>query len=129
MLPLLPAQQAQYCEKPGPHARACAWKSGWRRRKRAYCRFMPSASDASIAEQCAGVRYSSTSTAVACIMLRRLRARKHLRLGFHFGSHMTASTLDLGPGGCIDSLETDRPSAVAACMRLTGARTYEHLGA
>jgi hypothetical protein len=35
-------------------------KSGWRRRKRAYCRFMPSASEPSMAAQCAGVRYSST---------------------------------------------------------------------
>lgn len=83
MLPLVPEQQAQTLQQavPSAHARARAWKSGWRRRKRAYCRFMPSASDASIAEQCAGVRYSSTSTAVACIMLRRLRARMHLFQG------------------------------------------------
>lgn len=83
----MPAQQAPSPQQAvhGAQARAHAWKSGWRRRKRAYCRFMPSASDASIAEQCAGVRYSSTSTAVACIMLRRLHACEHPRFRVFLG--------------------------------------------
>jgi len=47
-------------------------KSGWRRRKRACCRFMPSASEPSMAAQCAGVRYSSTCARAA----HRCRARR-----------------------------------------------------
>lgn len=70
---LAPIMHRMRCGRKGR-----AWKSGWRRRKRAYCRFMPSVSEASIAEQCRGVRYSSTSTAVACIIPRRLPAtRRH----------------------------------------------------
>ncbi len=51
----------------------CAWKSGWRSINLANWELRAVTRDCSMSWQCRGVRYSSTSTAVACSMLRRLR--------------------------------------------------------
>ena len=66
------------------------WKSGWRSMNLENWAFMASTRLDSMSWQCRGVRYSSTSTAVACSMLRRLRTpRRHqpLRHIIHLHPH------------------------------------------
>ena len=55
------------------HRPVLTWKSGWRSMNLENCAFMASTRLDSMSWQCRGVRYSSTSTAVACSMARRLR--------------------------------------------------------
>ena len=60
-------------QMPGADRRMRTLKSGWRSLNLEYWAFMACTSEHSMSWQCSGVMYSSTSTAVACSMLRKLR--------------------------------------------------------